>query len=245
MADSLSRRFEYCRISEALMYTSFSKLISCSLVLIVTTVVFVDRVDASITEEKDQFRNPVLFADYSDPDVIRVGADYYLIASSFHFAPGIPILHSKDLVHWRISGHVLDRLSFGPSYNMDGGNRYGGGVWAPAVRFHNGLFYVYFPTPDEGIFVSTAPKMTGPWNEPKAILQGSGWEDPCPFWDDDGKAYLIHSRLGAGPLILHRMAADGMSLLDDGKVIIQEPKDLPTLEGPKFYKRNEIGRASC
>ncbi len=185
-----------------------------------------------------RYQNPVLFADYSDPDVIRDGKDFYLIASSFHFVPGIPILHSLDLVHWEISGHVLPTLNLGPRYDMAGGTRYAGGVWAPSVRFHKGLFYVYFPTPDEGIFVSTAPKMTGPWTAPVAVIPGPGWEDPCPFWDDDGNAYLVHSKLRAGPLILHRMAADGKSVLDDGKIIVQDPVHLPVLEGPKFYKRN-------
>jgi beta-xylosidase len=185
-----------------------------------------------------EYRNPVLFADYSDPDVIRDGEDFYLVASSFHFVPGIPILHSKDLVHWEISGHVVPRLAMNPAYDMVGGTRYAGGVWAPSVRFHNGLFYIYFPTPDEGIFVSTAPKMTGPWSAPQAVLSGHGYEDPCPFWDDNGDAYLVHSKLGAGPLILHRMSADGKRLLDDGKVIVQDPVNLPTLEGPKFYKRH-------
>ncbi|MBX6358471.1 MAG: glycoside hydrolase 43 family protein [Acidobacterium ailaaui] len=185
-----------------------------------------------------QYHNPVLFADYSDPDVIREGKDFYLIASSFHFSPGIPILHSRDLVHWEISGHVLPRLPFGPEYDMQGGTRYGRGVWAPAVRFHNGLFYVYFPTPDEGIFVSTARSMKGPWSAPEVVISGPGWEDPCPFWDDDGRAYLVHSRLHAGPLILHRMSPDGKRVLDAGRVIVQDAKNLPVLEGPKIYKRH-------
>jgi beta-xylosidase len=170
--------------------------------------------------------------------VIRDGEDFYLIASSFHFVPGIPILHSLDLVHWGIVGHVLPRLNLGPSYDMALGTRYGGGVWAPSVRFHNGLFYVYFATPDEGIFVSTSSRMTGPWSAPVAVISGAGWEDPCPLWDDDGKAYLVHSKLGAGPLILHRMVADGKSVLDEGKIIVQDAEHLPVLEGPKFYKRN-------
>jgi beta-xylosidase len=106
------------------------------------------------------------------------------------------------------------------------------------VRFHNGLFYVYFPTPDESVFVSTAPKMTGPWSKPQAVLVGPDYEDPCPFWDDDGQAYLVHSKVGAGPLILHRMSPDGMKVLDDGKEIVRDAEDLPGLEGPKVYKRN-------
>jgi beta-xylosidase len=185
-----------------------------------------------------QFQNPILFADYSDPDVIRDGTHYYLIASTFHFVPGIPILESTNLVNWKIIGHVVKRLEMDPRYNMTGGNEYGGGIWAPAIRKHNGLFYVYFPTPYEGIFVSTAAKIAGPWSAPTAVIAQAGLEDPCPFWDDDGNAYLIHSRKGAGPLILHRMSADGKKVLDDGKVIVEDRANLPTLEGPKLYKRN-------
>jgi beta-xylosidase len=184
------------------------------------------------------YRNPILFADYSDPDVIRDGTTYYLIASTFHFVPGIPILQSNDLVHWTITGHVVQRMEMDPRYSMIGGNRYGAGVWAPSIRRHAGRFYVYFPTPQEGIFVSTAPSIAGPWTAPAAVIAQPGLEDPCPFWDDDGRAYLIHSKVGAGPLILHRMSADGQRVLDEGKIIVQDPENLPTLEGPKLYKRN-------
>jgi beta-xylosidase len=194
--------------------------------------------DRALGNSKATYRNPVLFADYSDPDVIRDGANYYLVASSFAFVPGLPILQSNDLVHWTIAGHVLPRIEIAPQYDMVGGNRYGRGVWAPAIRKHGGLFYVYFPTPDEGIFVSTAKKIAGPWTKPVAVIAQAGLEDPCPFWDDDGTAYLVHSKKGAGPLILHRMAADGMSVLDDGKEIVRDAKELPTLEGPKLYKRD-------
>lgn len=184
------------------------------------------------------YHNPILFADYSDPDVIRDGATYYLVASTFHFVPGIPILQSTDLVHWIIVGHVVQRMTMDPQYSMIGGNRYGQGVWAPAIRKHDGLYYVYFPTPNEGIFVSTATQITGPWSAPTAVMPQAGLEDPCPFWDDGGNAYLIHSKTGAGPLILHHMSADGMRVLDEGKVIVEDPEHLPILEGPKLYKRD-------
>lgn len=202
------------------------------------------------------YRNPVLPADYSDPDVIRVSDTYYLVASSFHFSPGVPILTSKDLVHWTIAGHVLPKLPFAPEYDLPGpvptddagkrtprdqrtsGQRYAGGVWAPSIRHHEGKFYVYFATPYEGIFMSTATKVEGPWTPPVAVIAGPNFEDPCPFWDDDGQAYLVHGKVGAGPLVLHRMAPDGKSVLDEGKVIIEDPKALPVLEGPKLYKRN-------
>ena len=185
-----------------------------------------------------RYKNPILFSDYSDPDVIRVGETYYLVASSFHFMPGIPVLKSHDLVNWRIIAHVFPRLEADPRYDMIGGDRYAQGAWAPSIRFHNGRFYVYFPTPQEGIFMSSASSAEGPWTVPKAVLSGPGYEDPCPLWDDDGSAYLVHSRVGAGPLILHRMSADGTKVLDEGKVIVDDHSTLPTLEGPKLYKQN-------
>lgn len=206
---------------------------------------------AASGSDRPSYSNPILYADYSDPDVIRVGKDYYMVASSFHFSPGIPILHSRDLVHWSILGHVLPRLPFAPEYDMPGphsltdatskpvgGTRYAGGVWAPAIRHHKGLFHVYWATPDEGIFMATARKAEGPWNAPVKVVDQPMLEDPCPFWDDDGRAWLVHSRHGAGPLILRRMSADGKSVLDDGKVIVEDRQKLPILEGPKLYKRN-------
>lgn len=208
----------------------------CAVILLVS--IGMRPVRARQVKTTDFYRNPILFADYSDPDVIRDGGHYYLIASTFHFVPGIPILESPDLVHWTILGHAVQRLDMDPRYSMIGGNRYGMGIWAPAIRKHAGLFYIYFPTPDEGIFVTTAPTIEGPWTTPRAVIGQPGLEDPCPFWDDDGSAYLIHSRKGAGPLILHRMSADGMRILDTGKVIVEDPVHLPVLEGPKLYKRD-------
>ncbi|MHB8815703.1 MAG: glycoside hydrolase family 43 protein [Steroidobacteraceae bacterium] len=201
------------------------------------------------------YHNPILFADYSDPDVVRVGVEYYLVASSFHFSPGIPVLESRDLVHWTIVGHALARLDFAPAYDLPGpvdftdatahpkpnyalGYRYASGVWAPAIRAHNRRLYVYFPTPTEGIFMTSAARAAGPWTAPVKVIAQPGLEDPCPFWDDDGRAYLIHSREGAGPLILHRMSPDGRTVLDAGRIIVDDPVHLPTLEGPKLYKRD-------
>ncbi|WP_294391499.1 glycoside hydrolase 43 family protein [uncultured Sphingomonas sp.] len=208
-------------------------------------------VQATAAPAPATYRNPVLFADYSDPDVVRVGSDYYLIASSFHFSPGIPVLHSRDLVHWSIVGHVLPKLPFARDYDMPGphlltdattkpigGTKYASGVWAPSIRHHDGLFYVYWPTPDEGIFMATAEDPAGPWSKPVQVIAQAGLEDPCPFWDDDGQAWLVHSKLGAGPLILHRMSPDGTRILDDGVLIAEDKINLPVLEGPKLYKRN-------
>jgi beta-xylosidase len=197
------------------------------------------------------YTNPILYADYSDPDVVRVGDRFVMVASSFHFSPGIPVLESRDLVHWRIAGNVLPRLPFGPLYDMPGphtlddtkskpigGTRYASGVWAPAIRYHAGRYYVYWPTPDEGVFMATASDPAGPWSAPVQVLAGPGYEDPCPFWDDDGSAWLIHSRVGAGPLVLHRMSADGTRVLDEGVTVAEDAQRLPVLEGPKLIKRH-------
>lgn len=206
---------------------------------------------AASPQNQAEYRNPILFADYSDPDILRVGQDYYLIASSFHLSPGIPILKSRDLVHWTIIGHVLPKLPFAPEYDMPGphtltdaiskpvgGTRYAGGVWAPSLRHHKGLFYVYWATIDEGVFMATAKDPAGPWSKPVKVIDERMLEDPCPFWDEDGTAWLVHSRHGAGPLILHRMSPDGRRVLDKGEVIVEDKVTLPILEGPKLYKRN-------
>jgi hypothetical protein len=112
-------------------------------------------------QNNGHYRNPILFSDYSDPDVIRVGKSYFLVASSFHFMPGIPVLESHDLVNWHIITHVFPRLNIDRKYDMDGGDRYAQGAWAPSIRFHDGRFYVFFPTPREGIFMSSAASARG------------------------------------------------------------------------------------
>lgn len=176
------------------------------------------------------YRNPILPADYSDPDVIRVGADFYLVASDFHFM-GMQVLHSRDLVNWRIIGQVFARLGFHAKYDQM--LAYGQGTWAPSLRYHNGTYYLYVCTPRDGLLRYTATNPAGPWSG-GLIHPVARWEDPCPFWDDDGQAWLVHSQLGAGPLILHKMSPDGTRLLDDGVEIYRGP----VAEGPKLFKRN-------
>lgn len=185
------------------------------------------------------FRNPVLHADYSDPDVIRVGADFYLTSSSFNCTPGLPILHSRDLVNWRIINHALKNLPH-PRYSEV---QPGQGVWAPALRHHAGCFWIFFPTPDEGIYVITAKDPAGEWSQPQLVLAGKGLIDPCPFWDEDGKAYLAHAYAGSragirNKLHIRPMAPDGSRMLGKGKVVIEIDPSLPALEGPKLHKRN-------
>jgi len=178
-----------------------------------------------------RYRNPILKADYSDPDVIRVGDDFYLVASDFHFM-GIQVLHSRDLVNWTIIGQVFHRLPIAAKY--DGMTAYSEGTWAPSLRYHNGEFYLYVCTPKDGLFMWHTKDPATLWTGPVTVKATPNWEDPCPFWDDDGQAYLIHSKKGAGPLILHKMSADGADLLDEGVTIYTGP----VAEGPKLFKRH-------
>jgi beta-xylosidase len=187
-----------------------------------------------------RFRNPVLYADYSDPDVVRVGDDFYLTASSFNAVPGLPILHSTDLVNWSILAHALPLQ---PPFEVFARPQHGKGVWAPAIRHRNGEFIIYYSDPDFGIYRVKALHPTGPWSPPLLVKQAQGWIDPCPFWDDDGNAYLVHalaaSRSGInGVLIMHRMSQDGTRLLDDGVLVFDGKGRHHTIEGPKLYKRN-------
>lgn len=189
------------------------------------------------------YKNPVLFADYSDPDAIRVGDDFWLVSSSFNHTPGLPILHSRDLVNWTLVNHALPVQVPADHFAVP---RHGEGVWAPAIRFHDGKYYIYYPDPDYGIYVVTATDPRGRWSEPVLVKGGKGLIDPCPLWDDR-QVYLIHgwakSRSGKNNQItLNKLSADGAHVTDgDGVVIIDENtsgRNMHTLEGPKIYKRN-------
>ncbi len=187
-----------------------------------------------------QYKNPVLYADYSDPDVVRVGKDYYLTSSSFNAAPGLPILHSQDLVNWTIIGHALPVQPPRARYDQV---QPGNGVWAPALRFHAGEFYLYYPDPDLGIFLVKAKDPAGPWSAPVCVKAAKGWIDPCPFWDADGRAYLVHafagSRAGIKSVIhVSELAPDGLRLIGEDRLVFDGHANHPTIEGPKFYKRH-------
>ncbi len=178
------------------------------------------------------YKNPVLFADYSDPDIIRVDDDFYMVASSFNCMPGIPVLHSRDMVNWEIINHVYNRLPL-EKYNKP---EHGSGAWAPSIRYHNNKFFIYFCTPYDGLFMATATDPAGNW-ELHHMVKAENWEDPCPLWDDDGNAYLVRSKLCGGTLYLHRLSADGSKVLDNGTEIFRDPNQ-PTVEGPKFLKKD-------
>ena len=176
------------------------------------------------------YRNPVLNADFSDPDVIRVEDKFYMVASDFHFL-GMQVLESEDMVNWHYISQIYRRFD---EPGWDSNQHYAGGSWAPAIRYHNGLYYVYFCTPEEGLYMSTASEPHGPWAPLHLVKRVAKWEDPCPFWDDDGQAYLGRSKHGAGPIIVHKMSPDGKQLLDEGVTVYEGP----VAEGTKFLKRN-------
>lgn len=185
------------------------------------------------------FCNPILYADYSDPDVIRVGDDFYLTASSFNCTPGLPILHSRDLVNWTIINHAVKNLPH-PRYNEV---QHGQGIWAPAIRYHAGKFWIVFPMPDEGIYVTVANDPRGQWSQPHLLVAGKGLIDPCPLWDDDGQAYLVHAYAGSragirNKLRVRPMTPDATLLTGEGMIVSEIPEHLPAFEGPKFHKRN-------
>jgi beta-xylosidase len=186
------------------------------------------------------YKNPILHADYSDPDVIRVGDDYYMTASSFEDVPGLPILHSYDLVNWKLIGHALVNQKPKDHFSVP---RHGEGVWAPAIRFRNGEFLIYYPDPDFGIYLTKAKNPAGPWSEPVLVEAGKGLIDPCPLWDTDGKVYMVHAFAGSRAgiksiLVVKRMNAEGTKTLDNGVMVYDGHHTDPTIEGPKIYKRN-------
>lgn len=188
------------------------------------------------------YKNPILHADYSDPDAVHVGDDYYMTSSSFEDVPGLPILHSKDLVNWRLIGHALKRL---PPYDHFTVPRHGEGVWAPSIRYRNGEFLIYYGDPDFGIYTVRAKKPHGPWTDPVLVEAGKGLIDPCPVWDTDGSAYLVHAYAGSRAgiksiLVVKKMNKEGTKTIDEGVIIYDGHELDPTIEGPKFYKRNGL-----
>lgn len=186
------------------------------------------------------YTNPVLNADYSDPDVVAVGTDYYLTASSFNCVPGLPILHSKDLVNWQIIGHALQEQL--PRALFDS-PQHGKGVWAPAIRHHNGELYIYWGDPDHGIFMVKTRDPRGKWQQPVCVIEGKGMIDPCPLWDDDGRCYLVNGWAGSragfnSVLTIRELSADGTKAIGSPRIVFDGGEQNHTTEGPKLYKRN-------
>lgn len=186
------------------------------------------------------FRNPILPGDFADPDVIRVGDEFWMICSTFEYSPGMVLLRSLDLVTWSYAGHVVDDITLlGDGYRPDRMARDGRGIYAGSIREHDGLYYVYFSTLDEGTFVATAPHPSGPWTEPHLVWDAPYWDDPCPVWEPGGeRAWLVASRPGepvddGWMTYLIPMAVDGMSVDPTGMTVLDHTW---SSEGNKVYR---------
>jgi len=186
--------------------------------------------------------NPVINADYSDPDVCvgASGTDFYMTASSFNCIPGLPILHSKDLVNWEIVGHALKELT--PKEVFDK-TAHGMGVWAPSIRYHNGEYYIYWGDPDYGVYMVKTKDPAGEWDKPVLVIAGEGMIDTTPLWDDDGRCYLVNGWAGSragfkSVLSVRELSPDGTRAISDPVIVFDGNNEHRTAEGPKFYKRD-------
>ena len=179
------------------------------------------------------YNNPILYADYSDPDVCRVGDDFYMTSSSFNCVPALPILHSKDLVNWSLIGSVFDMQA---PYDVFDKPQHGNGVWAPSIRYHNNELYIYWGDPDFGIYMTKAAKAEGPWSTPILVKAGKGLIDACPLWDDDGKAYISHALAGSraglkSVLLVTEMTPDGTKAIGESRIVFDGHNTHPTHRG--------------
>jgi beta-xylosidase len=188
-------------------------------------------------QHNGSYANPILPGDYQNTDIIRVGSTYYYISATKELSPGMMILSSMDMVNWKAIGHAvndLTQIDLRYNYNrMEGNSR---GIWAVAIRYHDHQFYVYFTDPDFGVFMTTASKAGGPWAPLTKIIGAAGWDDPCPFWDDNGQAYLVATNFADNYKIhLFKMSTDGKALLKDTDQVIHQSKGS---EANKLYKIN-------
>ena len=195
------------------------------------------------------YTNPVINADYSDPDVCvgASGEDYYMTASSFQCTPGLPILHSKDLVNWEIINYALGNLYEGDEAllsHFNGAPQHGNGVWAPSIRYHNGWYYIYWGDPDFGVMMVKTQDPAGKWEKPVCVIKGLGYIDTCPLWDEDGHCYLVNGWANsrskyASVLTVREMNADGTEPIGQPVIVFDgNGTENRTCEGPKFYKRD-------
>ncbi len=174
------------------------------------------------------YTNPVIFADFPDPDVIRVDDTYYMVTTTMFVFPGVTVLKSKDLVNWEYCSNAIPRFDFSPCYNLDSGNRYGRGQWATSIKYNKGKYYLLFMTWGEGGFICSADKAEGPWeirHLPKMFY------DPGLFFDDDGRIYVGH---GNGKISITELDQNFAPKGDDVLVFTGDIRH--GLEGTRMYK---------
>ena len=191
------------------------------------------------------YTNPIIHADYSDPDAIATpdGSAFYMTASSFQCAPGLPILKSHNLVDWEIVNYALPAVPPEEFYGA-GIPRHGKGVWAPSIRYHNGEYYIFWGDPDFGIFMIKTDNPEGEWSSPVLVKSGKGLIDPTPLWDDDGRAYLVNGWAGSrsgfnSVLTISEMLPDATALITEPRIVFDGNDGTNhTVEGPKLYKKD-------
>jgi len=193
------------------------------------------------------FTNPVINADYSDPDVCVAGSDFYLTASSFNCIPGLPILHSKDLVNWEIINYALPELKPTDVFDQP---QHGKGVWAPSIRSDGGMFFIYWGDPDYGIYMIKTNNPAGKWSEPLLVIPGRGMIDATPLWDEDGRCYLVNGWAGSrahinSVLTVRELSPDGTRAISNPVIVFDGNNENHTVEGPKFYKRGTYYYILC
>lgn len=211
------------------------------------SLLLVGFVQATQAQIKMEYTNPILAGFYPDPSICRVGADYYLVNSTFAYYPGIPVFHCKDLVNWKLIGYVIDRPDQ-LNYDSLGVSR---GIFAPAIRYHDGLFYVTCTFVDGGgNFVCTAKNLAGPWSNPIWLPQVSGI-DPSLFFDDNGKAYLTYNSVapdnrplyqGHRTIRMRSFDVNRPGVLDDECILVNGGTDISKkpiwIEGPHIFKKD-------
>jgi beta-xylosidase len=219
-------------------------IVATFLLLSIATLIQAQHADVSkswIADNGDgTYKNPIIHADYSDPDVVKHGDDYYMTASSFNCVPGLPILHSRDLVNWQLVNYAIKKL---PPFDFYSKPQHGCGIWAPCIRLYNNEFYIFFPDPEFGIYMTKTKNPRGDWSEPVLVKAGRGLIDPTPLWDTDGKAYLAYAYAGSRAgiksiLVVSTMNKEGTKVNDDEVLVFDGHQEHQTIEGPKFYKRN-------
>ena len=217
------------RSAEAIMKYAFNPVIAFCIVLTIVAV----RGEAQKMHSDNgdgTYTNPVINADFPDPDVILVDDTYYMVTTTMFIFPGVTVLRSKDLVNWEYCSNAVPSFDFHRSYNLDGCHRYSHGQWATSIKYNNGKFYLLFITLDEGGFLCTAAKAEGPWEIRKLP---KGFYDPGLFFDDDGKIYVTH-----GYSKISVTEVDG-NLAPIGKDSLVFTGDIRSgLEGMHVYKIN-------
>ncbi|MCP5528365.1 MAG: glycosyl hydrolase 43 family protein [Verrucomicrobiales bacterium] len=174
------------------------------------------------------YSNPLFYEEFEDPDVIRVGDDYYLAGTTMHMNPSVQLMRSKDLVNWELAGYCMDRLDLGPAFRLEGGNIYGRGIWAPCIRHHQGMFYVFSNVNGAGLQVFRSKSIDGPWER----NQLPGRHDLSVLFDDDGKVYLISGN--RSPYPIEELTPDLRSFVPG----VRYELDAPMGEGHHLYKIN-------